>query len=73
MESLENKWIEFLEDTRNEIALNFIYRIQPILKDETFTADYKINKIIEIDNNLTDLQSKWNVADYGIILNDGLQ
>ncbi|MFY9307489.1 MAG: hypothetical protein WAQ28_00420 [Bacteroidia bacterium] len=63
-----NNWAQYLQDTRNDLALLLLKPIEVVLKDNALSAEEKnmtINKIVE---NLYEKMKTWDIKKYGITL-----
>lgn len=59
-------WIEYLQDTRNQTADEFIHPIQRILKETDLNPEEKIEKIEQANARFIQAQSEWNPKEYGV-------
>lgn len=63
-----NKWVEYLQDTRNDMANYLLAPIEKTLKDKDLSTEEKIQHINKAVEHLHEKMKGWDVKDYGISL-----
>lgn len=60
-------WVDYLQDTHNEIYASFIFPIQKVINDKTLTTSEKMEQIKKINEKFVQLEKTWDPKKYGVL------